>query len=292
MLDYVTPAVALDGRRRPPVPSGRPLTAPVAPEPSEPARAQEQDDATFRPGGAVNHYLYAIVDRLPARWRPPTAGLGGASVIPRRIEDLVVLGSLLDTVPAANPRTLALHQDVVATLMDAPATLPFAYGKAVPAAGLRDWLLAHRAEVGQALATVRGRVEMTVKLLRLDGAVARPPAARDRGRRAPAVPPGPGERELHALAETLAQRAALPEWRYRPSGSAGNVAASLAFLVPRGEIAAFLARIAPVASHATDIAVVPTGPWPPYSFAPELDRPLPVRPPAPPAAAPVGRRAG
>ena len=23
----------------------------------------------------VNHYLYAIVDRLPARWRPPMAGI-------------------------------------------------------------------------------------------------------------------------------------------------------------------------------------------------------------------------
>jgi hypothetical protein len=64
----------------------------------------------------------------------------------------------------------------------------------------------------------------------------------------------------------------LLEWRYRPSGSAGNVAASLAFLVPRGEVAGLLARIAPIASHAAGIAVVPTGPWPPYSFVPALGR--------------------
>jgi hypothetical protein len=222
----------------------------------------------------VNHYLYAIVDRLPAGWRPPTAGLGGASVIPRRVNDLVVLGSLLDTVPPANPRTLALHQDVVATVADAVATLPFRYGTAIPAAKLHDWLAAHRAEVTAALAALRGCVEMSVKLLRLDCAIDQQRATRDRGRRGGRAPAGPGERELQSLAEALAERAALPDWRYRPSGSAGNVAASIAFLVPRAEVAAFLARIAPVASHAIGVAVVPTGPWPPYSFVPDLDRPL------------------
>jgi hypothetical protein len=218
----------------------------------------------------VTHYLYAIVDRLPARWRPPTAGLAGASVVPRRIDDLVILGSLLDTVPPANPRTLALHQDVVATVMDATAALPFRYGMTVPAAGLQTWLTAHRPEVSAALAAVRGCVEMTVKLLRLDCAIDQHLATRERGPRAGGDPAGPGEQELQALADAMAERAALPAWRYRPSGSAGNVAASMAFLVPRGEVTAFLARIAPVASHATGVAVVPTGPWPPYSFVPDL----------------------
>jgi hypothetical protein len=214
------------------------------------------------------HYLYAIVDRLPGRWRTPTAGLAGASVVPRRVEDLVVLGSLLDAVPPPSPRTLALHQDVVATVIDAGATLPFSYGTAVPASRLPDWLAGHRAEVTAALAAVRGCVEMSVKLLRLDCAV---------DRLGGSGPVGAASRELQALADSLVERAALPDWRYRPSGSAGNVAAAIAFLVPRHEVPAFLARIAPVASHATGVAVVPTGPWAPYSFVPELDR------------APVGR---
>lgn len=239
----------------------------------------------------MNHYLYAIVDRLPDRWHPPTAGLGGASVVPRRVDDLVVLGSLLATVPAASPRTLALHQDVVATLKNAAAVLPLPYGLTVPAAGLHDWLAAHRTTVTAALTAVRGCVEMTVNLLRLDCAIDQQLATRDRGRRTGGAPPGPGERALQALAEALAERAALPEWRYRPSGSAGNVAAALAFLVPRAEVASFLARIAPVASHAVGIAVVPTGPWPPYSFVPELDGPAPARLPARAFGA-RGRRAG
>jgi hypothetical protein len=35
---------------------------------------------------------------------------------------------------------------------------------------------------------------------------------------------------------------------------------------------AFLTRIAPIASRAAGIAVVPTGPWPAYSFVPAFDR--------------------
>jgi hypothetical protein len=219
----------------------------------------------------VNQYLYAIVDRLPTRWRPPTAGIGGASVVPRRIDNVVVLSSLIDDVPAPGPRTLALHQDVVATVVDASATLPFHYGTAVPAGELPGWLAAHRAIFGAALGSVRGCVEMTVKLLRLDCAIGYQLAVRDRGRRAGGTADGPGERELQALAEALAERADLRQWRYRPAGSAGNVAASVAFLVPRIDLTGFLARIAPVASHAVGIAVVPTGPWAPYSFVPELD---------------------
>jgi hypothetical protein len=230
----------------------------------------------------ASHYLYAIVDALPDRWHPPTAGLAGASVVPRRMDDVVVLGSLLDAVPAPGPRTLALHQDVVATLMDASALLPFPYGTTVPAAGLGEWLAAHRPAVTAALTAVRGCVEMSVKLLRLDCAIDRQLATRSRGRRAGVAGAGPGERELEALAGALAERAALPEWRYRPAGSGGNVAASLAFLVPRAEVPGFLARIAPVASHAAGIAVVPTGPCPPYSFVPGLGRALDA----------TGRRAG
>ena len=224
----------------------------------------------------VNQYLYAIVDRLPGRWRPPTAGLAGASVVPRRVDDLVVVASLLETVPPAGPRTLALHQDVVATLLDATATLPLAYGTTVPAADLTEWLGARRAEVRAALDAVHGCVEMCVKLLRLDCAIDAPRAPHH-------------EQELRALADALTERAALPEWRYRPAGSAGNVAASVAFLVPRREVPGFLARIAPVASHAAGVAVVPTGPWPPYSFVPALD-PTPAA--RRPARATAGRRAG
>jgi hypothetical protein len=235
----------------------------------------------------VKQYLYAIVDRLPARWRSPTAGIAGGPVVPCRVGDLVLLSSPLESVPPANPRTLALHQDVVATVVDAGATLPFRYGVAVPAVELQEWLIGRRARVIAALGAVRGCVEMTVKLMRLEGALVDQLV----GSRAGVTPAEPAERDLQALAEVLAERAELPQWRYHPAGSAGNVAAAVAFLVPRSDLAGFLARIAPVASHATGVAVVPTGPWAPYSFVPELGEAASGRMPAE-AFDGLGRRAG
>ena len=213
-------------------------------------------------------YMYAVVEGLPAAWHPPPAVAPGASVERRQLGSLLVLGSTLDSVPAANPRTLALHHDVVASALEARAVLPFRYGTAVPDGESDAWLGAHRPTLETALGHVRGCVEMSVKLLRLDGG---------------GEPAGPGEAELRALADQIIGRAGVEQWRYRPAGTGGNVVASVAFLLPRAELAEFLARIAPIASRAVGVAVVPTGPWPAYSFVPALDRPpLAVAPPPPP----------
>jgi hypothetical protein len=215
-------------------------------------------------------YMYAVVDGLPAAWHPPPAVTPDASVVRHHLGPLLVLGSTLDHVPPANPRTLALHHDVVASALDALAVLPFRYGTAVADGEHDAWLRAHHAALATTLAQVRGCVEMSVKLLRLDS-----------GERQ-----GPEEGELRGLAEQLVDRAKIEQWRYRPAGSGGNVVASVAFLLPRVQLAEFLARIAPIASRAVGVAVVPTGPWPAYSFVPALDRPpLAVAPPPAPLSA-------
>lgn len=218
----------------------------------------------------MRDYLYAIVDRLPRAWQAPDAGVAGAPVVARRLSGVDVVCSPLETVPAAGPRTLALHHDVVESVMDADAVLPVRYGLALPPPDLEAWVAAQRRPLQAALAQVRGCVEMSVKLLALD-------RRGDRG--------GPVESELKALGERLADRAGVERWRYRASGTAGAGAASVAFLVPRPEVPSLLARIAPIASRAVGVAVVPTGPWPVYSFAPVLDRLPPAHVlPASPAA--------
>jgi len=223
-------------------------------------------------------YMYAVVDGLPAAWDPPPALTSTASVERHPFGPLLVLGSTLDAVPAANPRTLGLHHDVVASALDAPAVLPFRYGTAVGDAERDAWLGVHRAGLEAALTQVRGCVEMSVKLLRLDS---------------DAEATGPGQGELRALADQIVSRAGVEQWRYRPAGSGGNVVASVAFLLPRTELAEFLARIAPVASRAVGVAVVPTGPWPAYSFVPAFDRPpLAVAPPPAPPSSPPRRATG
>ena len=214
-------------------------------------------------------YMYAVVEGLPAAWHPPPAVAPTASVECHRLGPLLVLGSTLTAIPPANPKTLALHHDVVASALDAVAVLPFRYGTAVADGETDAWLDAHHVSLQTTLTQVRGCVEMSVKLLRLDSGVEHA---------------GPGEAELRALADQIVARAAIEQWRYRPAGSGGNVVASVAFLLPRTELAEFLARIAPIASRAVGVAVVPTGPWPAYSFVPAFDRaPLAVAPPpAPP----------
>ena len=238
----------------------------------------------------MNHYLYALVDRMPAAWQRPSGGIGGAAVVPQRVDDVVVLGSVIESVPAATPRTLALHHDVVGSVMDAAALVPFHYGATVPLAALPDWLAARRAEVAAALAAVRDCVEMSVKLLRLDCAIDQQLArSRRAGQRSDSAPDEPA---LRALAGALVERAALPQWGYRPSGSGGNVVGSVVFLVPRPDLTGFLSRIAPVASRAVGVAVVPTGPWPPYSFVPPLERAPSARVAAPSGLDPADRRVG
>src|SRR5262245_28988334 len=215
----------------------------------------------------VTHdYLYAVVDRLPRSWCPPSSGMSGAAVEARTLAGFVVLRSRLGAVPPANPRTLAAHHDVVASAMEAEAMVPFRFGTAVSSSEIDSWLVTHGLLLRTTLAALRGYVEMNVKLLRLELPGNGPEAEPRR-----ATP-------LETLGERLVGRAGVDHWDYRVQGRDSNLAASVAFLVPRGEVTDFLTRIAPIASRAAGVAVVPTGPWPAYSFvpafgqAPSLDR--------------------
>ena len=211
-------------------------------------------------------YLYALVEGLPPAWRAPSSGIRGADVTVKRWGDRSLITAVVDSVPAPNPKVLATHHDIVASTLDAHAVLPFHYATVAGALGADAWLSSRREAIDSALALIRGCVEMTVKLLRLDCAVTqRVGGVAGDGSSA-------DERQLKALGERLIAHAALPHARYRPAGTGGNVAASVAFLVPRPELPGFLTRIAPIASRATGVAVVPTGPWPAYSFVPPFDR--------------------
>lgn len=196
------------------------------------------------------HHVYAVVDALPAHWRPPVVGVGGAPVQAWHLGDVVLVSSPVSAPLSRSFPVLAEHDDVLRTLMDASALLPFRVGTVVGDPGA--WLAARNRAVRDGLETLRGSVEVPVRLLGLDGTV--------------------GGADLRALAERLAERAA--RWRscYQPAPRS-VLAASLAFLVPRDEVTALLARIAPIASRARGIAVVPTAPGPAYSFAPPVLEP-------------------
>jgi hypothetical protein len=215
-------------------------------------------------------YLYAIADRLPASWSSPDASVGGRVEL-RRVADLMAVVSQVERRPEANARTLALHHDVVVSTLDADGVVPFRFGTLVDAADLDVWLAANEPILRTTLAQLRGCVEMSVKLLRLHCGHSIERTCRE------CADGAPGVVQLRELAERLVSQADIARWRYRSPGGGSNVAGSVAFLVPRSEVDGFLARIAPVASRATGVAVVPTGPWPAYSFVPTFDRFPPAR---------------
>ncbi len=194
-------------------------------------------------------YLYAVVDRLPRRWRAPARGVAGAPVVVRRVEDLVAVFSLLGTVPPRTVATLLQHEEVVRALLDADALLPLPFGAAVSDAG--SWMRSRLHALQEALDRLRGSVEMRVRLLRLDA--------------------GLPDRVLADLADRVVQSAALAPARCRAERR--RLETALAFLVPRTEVDLFLARIAPVAARAGGVAVVPSGPAPAWDFAPALGLP-------------------
>jgi len=201
-------------------------------------------------------YLYAVADNLPSWWEAPREGIDGAAVVRTEVEGLTLVSSRFASVPALTRRARYTHHDVVGTLLDARAIVPFPFGTVVPESQLLRWVSTRLPVIRASLRDVAGHVEMTVRLMRLDST-----AERDRRE---------GGSLLRALADRLVERAGLPHWRYQ-SADRGDVAASVAFLVPRGDLTEFLAHIAPVASRAEGLAVVPTGPSAPYSFTPPLD---------------------
>lgn len=201
---------------------------------------------------SLSHYLYAVVDGLPRRWRPPSSGIGPGPVLARRVRDLTIISSAVDAPPSRTPRAVALHNEVVASTFEADAVLPIEFGTVIPAPGVEAWLAANLGVVRARLARCRRHVEMRIRLVSL----ATSDGTRDR---------------LRETADSLVDHAGLPDWQYRDDGV---LASSLAFTVPRDGVEGFLARIAPVAARAGTVAVVPTGPWPVSSLstrgAPEL----------------------
>jgi hypothetical protein len=213
----------------------------------------------------TQRYLYALVEGLPSRWRPPPAGVGGSPVGVQAVRDLALVSGTLSLSPARTPRAEASHHEVLTGLLDAQAVLPFRFGTVVSDTDLPAWLAARWSRMRAAMAEIRGHVEMSVRLLRLDQS----PEREASGQETAAV-------LLRGVAERLVERAGLPRWRYSPTGHGVNVAASVAFLVPREDVPAFLTRIAPIAARARDVAVVPTGPWAANSFTPPLEESTPV----------------
>jgi Gas vesicle synthesis protein GvpL/GvpF len=147
------------------------------------------------------------------------------------------------------PDALWRHEALLEGLMRDGGVLPVRYGTVVPDedAVLRA-LAERRDELAAGLERVRGAVELA---LRVD---ARDPSAGFADR---AASTGRAMR-LHEALGPLARESVL-----QPSREMVRAA----YLVDRGDVDAFVARVRELEAAHPELALVCTGPWPPFSFA-------------------------
>ena len=198
---------------------------------------------------------------------------------------------ILRRVPAASPDALRRYDRTLHALASSlPALLPARFGTCFDDAGELEFVLQSRAEpLQRALAHVRGRAQMTVRVVGL--AEARTPVpgtagpvgeaartvSRPGGRDASASRAGgSGSRYLRARAEAAARERQVPgfapvrrtveRWIRDERVEKRGSMATVYHLVPRATADAYRGRVERAAA-AAGLQVIVTGPWPPYAFA-------------------------
>jgi hypothetical protein len=214
-----------------------------------------------------------LIDRRPLPDRP---GLDGAPLERLDAARISAVTSALDDVPAPSEASLWTHEAVLEALLEDGPVLPLRFGVAyVSERALRDDLDDRGRELEAALEHVRGKVEIGVRVLDTSGGEHSVPAE---------TGTGPGTR---FLLERLQRRRDAAE-RAQPvrDGLAPLAVAertsllpqpdtllSAAYLVDSGAVAAFELAAARIERSCDTIAVLCTGPWPPYNFAEPVPAP-------------------
>jgi hypothetical protein len=237
-----------------------------------PAAARTARDAVL--------HLYCIrtADDAP----PPDGltGVDGAAVTCLVEGDL---GAWVSAAPGggATPERIRAHDAVLHTALRTATPLPARYGGTLPGESeLRERLRVRAAEWTDALARLAGRVEMgiavplaadvpAVSAATIVGEVGPPASGREylARRRAEADARDGGRRAAEArLAQVERCVGEVPWPAARNLLGARGVAGTLAYLVPRAEVAEFRRRTDVLAACAGEPPPLVTGPWAPYSF--------------------------
>ena len=220
-------------------------------------------------------YVYALLAQAPDS--PPGNGMAGECVRICRSGDLFAAVGDMARAPVVDAEGLRAHDTVVrrlTTMVD--AVLPARFGSLLADDEALSRLVAVRTvELTDALRLVAGREQMT---LRVYGE----PVA---GASAIVDEPSPSTPGTAYLSERLrAERhaRAVPEIAWlRPVLATFIIAerverhhtrpllASVHHLIPRGRASTYLAVLERAAVSTRPVRVIPSGPWPPYAFAPD-----------------------
>lgn len=210
--------------------------------------------------------VYALATApLPQRIR-----VGGVSLRVLSVGPIAVLAAPVRAVPLSTEDALReQHAVVVALARRVDPLLPARFGSRVTAAGLDASIRPSVEILAAALDRVRGRRQMTVRLI---GPAAPPPA---RGSHRTGTAYLAERRAAHAIPPEAAPFCAavdgfVVDRRVQPGR--GGVRTTLFHLVACGHVEQYLAAADAAAASIAPWRAVVTGPWPAFAFAPELVR--------------------
>jgi hypothetical protein len=227
-------------------------------------------------------YAYCLSDDLKAEQVTGAAGVEGATVRVIDIENIKAVVSELGSRRAELTRqNVAAHEAVIRKALSEITPLPFRFGCVVTAEELEEYIRSNARSLAERLESVRGAIEMSVKVLwgaEADSRTVDEAGALESHAR------GPGaafleskRRQLKRAADMKARAEGVAGWLAAEIGDAAResnieiapgraMALRAAHLVARSRLNEYRARLDEARRARPDLRFLTSGPWPPYSF--------------------------
>jgi hypothetical protein len=212
-------------------------------------------------------WVYAICDRDTVL-HPGQTGLAGAPLEGVAEGDLLAVVSRHTKLPEVDTdAALWAHEQAVEAVMAGSAVLPMRFGSQLADdTALRVALAAHEDRLLAALDAVRGRIELAVRVIRTEPPVPEPAPADRTGRGFVDARLALRARDEAAAAALHAPLTAMAVAGTRRPPRAPGELLRASYLVERSALPAFRDATQRLQLRHGEVAVLCTGPWPPYSF--------------------------
>ena len=224
-------------------------------------------------------YVYCLAEGID-KLEHQTLGVSGAPVRLVKTENLSVLVSDVDvdSVPVTRENALA-HASVVRSVLDYTTPLPCRFGTIVTEQQLQSYLSARKPALESKLESLRGCVEMSVKIIWKNAAQKETydtTTAGEQGigttflaeKRRQII--GDEQRAAEAteiatwLRENLRELTRDEQVTIRPTE---RLVLSAAHLIERDRMTQYRVKVAEICQNRPELHFLLSGPWPPYSFA-------------------------
>ena len=234
-------------------------------------------------------YAYFVSDDPGVRVPGSVTGVGGYVVRLMKAEDLLVGVSESDDAPVAITRdNVVAHERVVRSVFEHTTPLPFRFGNIVGEGQLRSYLHSHQEALQARLLLLRGRVEMSVKVIwqasnRVNAETEAVPLAAasylDQAKGGAGAAFLMAKRREILGDQMLADKATdIASWLKERLGSSvckeqvsvrprDKLVVAAAHLVARTSLERYRSELNKARVERPELHFLNSGPWPPYSFA-------------------------